>query len=132
MVQLSAYFTFNGNCREAMTFYKECLGGELELQTVADSPMGERLPTKIKECILHAKLRSETIIIMGTDMAPEHLVKGNTVSMVLTFRSEKKLQEVYQKLSKDGEASHPPQLTFYGTLFGNLTDKFGHHWHFHY
>jgi PhnB protein len=132
MAQLNAYFTFNGNCREAMTFYKECLGGELELQSVADSPLGEDLPVEIKECILHARLRSEGIIIMGTDMAPENLVKGNAVSMVLTFNSEEKLREAYHKMSENGEASHPPEITFYGTLFGNLTDKFGHHWLFHF
>lgn len=130
MAQLNAYFTFNGNCREAMTFYKECLGGELELQTVADSPMGENLPVEIGECILNAKLRSEGIIIMGTDMAPESIIKGNTVSMILTFNCEKTLQEVYHKMSIDGEASYPPEINFYGTLFGSLTDKFGNHWLF--
>ena len=65
MAHLNAYFTFNGNCREAMTFYKECLGGELELQTIADSPMGDKFPAELKECILNARLRSEGIIIMG-------------------------------------------------------------------
>ncbi|MCL9805674.1 VOC family protein [Flavobacterium amniphilum] len=129
---MNAYFTFNGNCREAMTFYKECLGGELELQTIADSPMGDDFPVELKECILNARLRSEGIIIMGTDMAPENLIKGNAVSMVLTFSSEKKLREVYHKLSEDGEASYPPEVNFYGTLFGNLTDKFGHQWLFHF
>ena len=29
MPTLNPYLTFNGNCREAMTYYKECLGGEL-------------------------------------------------------------------------------------------------------
>ena len=39
MTQLNVYLTFDGNCREAMTFYKECLGGELVLNTVAGSAM---------------------------------------------------------------------------------------------
>jgi PhnB protein len=29
MVQIYPYLAFNGNYREAMTFYKECIGGEL-------------------------------------------------------------------------------------------------------
>jgi hypothetical protein len=37
--QINPYLKFNGNCREAMTFYKNCLGGELTLNTVAGSPM---------------------------------------------------------------------------------------------
>ena len=28
MTHINAYLNFNGNCREAMTFYAECLGGE--------------------------------------------------------------------------------------------------------
>ena len=39
MAQLNAYLRFNGKCREAMTFYQACLGGELTIQTVGESPM---------------------------------------------------------------------------------------------
>jgi PhnB protein len=35
MAQLNPYLNFDNNCREAMNFYKYCLGGELKLQTVA-------------------------------------------------------------------------------------------------
>ena len=35
MTQINAHLTFNGNCHEAMTFYKECFGGELSMQTLA-------------------------------------------------------------------------------------------------
>jgi PhnB protein len=36
---LNPYLAFNGNCNEAMTFYKEALDGELSIQTFGDSPM---------------------------------------------------------------------------------------------
>jgi PhnB protein len=132
MAQLNSYLTFNGNCREAMTFYKKCLGGELELQTIADSPLAKSLPQKMKKCILHATLKSDTIVIMGSDMAQESLIKGNTVSMMLTFDSEEEIRKAYTNLSKDGNATHPLEVTFFGALFGNLTDKFGHQWMFYY
>ncbi len=132
MAQLNSYLTFNGNCREAMTFYKKCLGGELELQTIADSPMAEQMPSKMKECILHSTLKSDGFVIMGSDMAPKTLIKGNTVSMMLTFNSEEEIRKAYTNLSEDGDASHPLEETFFGALFGHLTDKFGHQWMFHY
>lgn len=128
MAQLNSYLTFNGNCKDAMLFYKACLGGELELQTIADSPIGERLPEKMKRCILHATLKSDTIVIMGSDMAPENLTKGNAFSMMLTFDSEEEIRKAYADLSKDGQATHPLEKTFFGALFGHLTDKFGHQW----
>jgi PhnB protein len=132
MAHLNSYLTFNGNCREAMTFYRSCLGGELELQTIADSPMAKRLPLKMKKCILHATLKSDAIVIMGSDMASSTLIKGNTVSMMLTFNSEEEIRKAYTDLSKDGDATHPLEVTFFGALFGHLTDKFGHQWMFHY
>lgn len=39
MNAINPYIGFNGRCREAMTFYKECLGGEMELQEVSGSPI---------------------------------------------------------------------------------------------
>ena len=32
MKSVTTYLHFNGNCREAMSFYQTCLGGELHLQ----------------------------------------------------------------------------------------------------
>lgn len=129
MSTLNSYLTFNGNCREAMTFYKECLGGELTLQTVGESPLSEKMPPQMKKSILHSMLTSRDMVIMGSDMVPETgLIKGNAVSLMLNFSNEEDTRKIYANLSKDGEASHPLEVTFWGALFGNLTDKFGNHW----
>lgn len=44
MDAINPYIGFNGRCREAMTFYKECFGGELDLQQVDGSPMEKFWP----------------------------------------------------------------------------------------
>ena len=44
MTQAIAYLSFDGNCAEAMAFYKSCLGGDLTITTVGDTPMKEQLP----------------------------------------------------------------------------------------
>jgi PhnB protein len=129
MTKINSYLTFNGNCREAMTYYKECLGGELILQTVGESPIAEQMPAQMKERILHSMLTSESIVIMGSDMAPETgLIKGNAVSLMLHFSNEEETRRMYTNLSKSGNATHPLEVTFWGALFGNLTDKFGNQW----
>ena len=46
MAQLNAYLHFQDNCRQAMTFYKDCLGGELTLMTVGESPNGVTGPRR--------------------------------------------------------------------------------------
>lgn len=130
--QINTYLTFNGNCREAMMFYKECLGGALTLQTVAESPLAEQMPAKMKAGILHSTLQKDSLVLMGTDMVGEQgLQKGNAVSLMLRCDSEQEMNEYYSRLSKDGTAVSPPQKTYWGALFGNLTDKFGHHWLLH-
>jgi PhnB protein len=54
-----------------MTFYKECLGGELVFQTVGESPLSEKMPKQMKDCILHATLTKSTLILLGSDMVDE-------------------------------------------------------------
>ena len=133
MTQINSYLTFNGNCREAMTFYKKCLGGELILQTIGESPWSEQMPQQMKECILHSSLTKGTLVLMGSDMVGEEgLTRGNSVSLMLNCSSEKEIKDYYKKLSSGGEATHPPEDTFWGALFGDLIDKFGNRWLLHY
>lgn len=129
MANINSYLTFNGNCREAMTFYKDCLGGELTFQTIGESSVADKMPEKMKECILHSTLSKDKLLIMASDIVPgTGLIKGNNVSMILNCTSEPEINEFYKKLSDGGEASHPLITSFCGALFGDLTDKFGNHW----
>ncbi len=133
MITITTYLTFNGNCREAMTFYKNCLGGELNFQTIGESPISEKMPEKMKKCILHSSLSKDRFELMASDMVEEKgLIKGNAVSLMLNCSSEQEIKEFYQKLSEDGKQTHPLETSFWGTLFGNLTDKYGNHWLLHY
>lgn len=133
MTTINSYLTFNGNCREAMHFYKECLGGELVFQTIGESPLSEKMPQAMKDCILHATLTKNAMVLMGSDMVPDSgLVRGNTVSLSLMCSSETEIKEAYKKLSKGGKATHPLENTFWGGMLGDLTDKYGNNWLLHY
>ena len=129
MSTINSYLTFNGNCREAMTFYKKCLGGELDFQTIGESPLSETMTKKMKDFILHATLRNGSLLLMGSDMVSENgLIKGNAVSLTLNCNSEKEIRRCYKKLSVGGKATHPLEDSFWGALFGGLTDKYGNIW----
>lgn len=133
MSTISAYLNFNGNCREAMHFYQQCLGGKLSMQTLAEHPDADKMPKQMKACVLHASLSRKGLLIMGTDMLGEEgLIKGNTISLLLHCESETEIEDCYQKLSKGGKQTHPIALSFWGALFGDLTDKFGNQWLLHY
>jgi PhnB protein len=116
-----------------MTFYKECLGGELTFQTIGESPLSDKMPKKMKDRILHSTLRKDALVFMGSDMVSEKgLVKGNAVSISLGCSSEEEIKNFYAKLSMGGSADNPIEDSFWGALFGDLTDKFGNHWLLHY
>ncbi len=132
-MNIHSYLTFSGNCREAMTFYQECLGGELMLQPIAGSPMAEKMPEKMQECILHATLIRDGFTLMGSDMVPDSgLLKGNAISLMLDCGSGEEFESCYRKLASGGATNHPPERTFWGALFGGLTDRYGNHWLLHY
>lgn len=133
MTQINSYLTFRGNCREAMNFYAACLGGELTLQTIGESPLADKMPPKMKDSILHGTLTKGNLVLMGSDMVGEKgLIRGNAVSLMLNCASEEETRACYASLSEGGEAVHPLENTFWGALFGGLTDQFGNHWLFHF
>ena len=127
MPTLNPYLTFDGNCREAMTFYKDCLGGELTLMVVGESPVAEQMPPQFKDQILHSSLKTKDMEFMGSDMQPEKLAEGNAVHMCLTCKTEEETRSLYDKLAAGGKARQPVHEMFFG-LIGALTDKFGKQW----
>lgn len=129
MSKLIAYLTFSGNCREAMSFYQECLGGELYFQTVGDVPMSENLPECMKAWVLHASLQRKDMVLMGTDMVGEQgLIPGNAISILIECSNEKEMRNYYAMLSEGGQSTYPIEQTHWGALFGGLIDKYGNSW----
>jgi len=116
-----------------MNFYQSCLGGELMFQTIGETPLGKEMPGEMKSRILHASLTNNKLVLMASDMVPDGgLAKGNAVSMSLVCSSEEEIRSVFEKLSAGGIKDHPLEDTFWGALFGDLTDKFGNHWLLHF
>lgn len=132
MAKIYAYLTFDGNCRDAMIFYKACLGGELNMQTVEGSPMENKMPAKERKKILHASLYKDGLVLLGSDLSGiGPLVKGNTISLSLNCASEVEIKQFFFSLSEGGQIAHPLHEFFAGTM-GALTDKFEKDWLLYY
>jgi PhnB protein len=133
MTQINAYLNFNGNCIDAMTFYKECLGAELDMQTVEGSPIEAQCPAAMKNQILHATLTKEGLLLMGSDMTgPDGFIKGNTISLSLNCSSEEEISSFFNSLSVGGQIMHTLKTEFWGAIFGVFTDKYGIKWMLNY
>jgi PhnB protein len=56
MKTVTTYLTFNGNCRQAMAFYQQCTGAELQLTAWPDAQ--GKPSTDPKAGIMHSRLTS--------------------------------------------------------------------------
>jgi PhnB protein len=129
MKRIDAYLFFEDNCREAMTFYHECLGGDLNFMTVGESPVANQMPPHMANRILHACLKNNEVMIMASDNCVNTpIIKGTNVSLSLSCSSESELYALFDKLAAGGEITNPPKAEFWGDIFGMLTDRFGFNW----
>lgn len=127
-MQIHPYLIFSGNCREAMLFYQSCLGGELSLQTIHDSPMAGEWPDEVQDQILHATLMNGQTMIMASDMGGREDENSNgRIFISLTCSTGKEIKDFFTKLSEGGQITRPLHEFYAGTI-GAITDKFGMNW----
>src|SRR5678816_2408860 len=103
MTYINAYLNFNGQCREAMTFYQQCLGGELVMQKISESPMAARLPSEMSAKILHSSLTKENLVLMASDMMGNNIVKGNSINLCINCSSTEEINSFFNNLSSGGK-----------------------------
>lgn len=134
MKETNTYLNFDGNCREAMEFYKECLGAELHLMPFADVPCD--LPKEAKHAqdrIMHARLANGSTILMASDTMPGMPFQpGNNFSVCIQCESLQEIESLFTALGKNGSVTMALQDTFWGARFGMLKDQFGIHWMFNF
>jgi len=64
----SAHLHFKGNCREALRFYEEVLGGRIVFaMTYGESPAAGHTPPEMRDQIIHARLDLGEQFLLGTD-----------------------------------------------------------------
>ncbi len=127
MPKLNAYFHFDGNCREAMNFYKAAFGGELSVMTMGESPMAKEMSAEEKKKVMHARLTHNGLVIMADDMRPKDVKAGGPISLSVVSENKKEVDALFSKLSAGGKALHAPKDEFFG-YYGDLTDKYGISW----
>jgi PhnB protein len=133
MLKLTPFLLFQGNCAEAMEFYSACLGGELTLTRLADTPMKAQFPETQHHKVVHAYLTSDAIEFSATDwLHPVQVPKqGNTTGMYLTGTDIERLRSIFDKLSSGANPEFFVALVDmpFG-LYGHFTDRYGVGWFF--
>ena len=128
MKSATTYLNFDGNTKEAMTFYAKCLGGELNIQSFGDMGQADPHPGSADRTI-HAHLSAGPVVIMASDSPAEmRVTQGDNFWIMLECDSPEEQDKLFAALGEGGKALMPLQNQFWGARFGMLRDKFGIGW----
>ena len=130
MKTVTTYISFDGNCRQAMSFYQQCLSTELELNPYPDANGQPSSDPAAK--IMHAQLlRGGSPILMASDTPQAGSLRpGNNFSVAIDCDSLDEADRVFSDLSRGGAVTMPLTDAPWGARFGMLTDQFGIQWMF--
>ena len=129
---IQPYLFFNGRCEEAIAFYRQALGAELQImmrfkESPDPTPPG-MLPPGFENKIMHASLRVGCVLLMLSDGCSSEAAPFSGFSLSLTLDSEAEVASVFQALSEGGQVRMPPTKTFWSPCFGMVVDRFGVAW----
>lgn len=131
---VEVYLIFNGNCREAVTFYEKAFNTDKpEIMTFGDSPQNPnyQLPEEAKDLVMHTRLSIFDSTVMFSDTFPgSPFTRGNNVTLAIVSSDEEKMRKAFENLKDGGKVSMELQETFWSKCYGSLTDKFGSEWQF--
>ncbi len=132
-MQASTYLHFNGNCKEAMAFYADVLGGEITmLMQFKDAPeeVCKSIPKEAMELTMHCTLEARGFSVLGSDFLNEKeaFTKGNNFAVSINAEDEAEAVAVFNGFAQGGTILMPFEEVFWGGKFGMLQDKFGVQW----
>jgi len=128
-MELMPYLQFQGNCEEALNYYKEILDGRIEIVSRFDNP-AMNAPEDFKNKILHAAFYFGKYQLFASDTMPKNITEAfhPNISLSLGFHDEDQAKMIFDKLSADGKIHVPFKKQFWGDWHGNFTDRFGIRW----
>ncbi len=131
MKEVVTFLNFDGNCREAMEFYKKCFDAELFLLPYGEAPGDPAWKAEAqKDKILHSGLTKGSLtILLAADVMPGAGARQyNGFGVAIQCESVPEIDALFAALGENGEVTMPLQETFWAARFGMLTDQFGIHW----
>lgn len=127
-MNLNVHLVFGGNCEEAFNTYKELFNGEIVFLFRKGEDKTVQVNDAEKNKISHIVMNTEHFSLRGEDADAGVPVSTGSSKLVFVFRDLKKLQHVFEVLSKDGIVVSPLEKTFFSESIGEVIDKFGVRW----
>jgi PhnB protein len=125
--RLNPYLNFDGQAREALTFYKSVFDGDLTVNTFGEFGTPD---ATIADRVMHGMLTTpQGYTLMAADTPPgmPH-IPGNNITCSLSGDPGDGLEDIWARLSDGAEIQVPFEKQMWGDTFGQLKDRYGIHW----
>ena len=128
---ITPYLFFAGRCEEALSFYRESIGAQIDMvmrynESPDPIPPGQ-LQAGFENKIMHTSFRVGQTTVMASDGCDDQS-KFDGFRLALSVASEAEAHQAFNALANGGSIMMPLVRTFWSPCFGMLTDKFNVSW----
>jgi PhnB protein len=126
------YLFLDGQCEEAIEFYKRALGARVNmLMRFKDSPEPPKpgcVPPGADNKVMHAQFQIGETVIMASDGRCSGKPNFEGFALSLTVKTEAEADKAFNALADGGKVEMPLAKTFFSARFGMVADRFGVFW----
>ncbi len=132
MKNLIPYIIINGQCENALNFYKNCFNGEISFQQKY-SDTNYEVSENFKDKIAHAEFKADQIHFFASDGFEGQDTKvGSNIALSLNFIDQSEQRASFEKLKIGGKVTMDFSETSVNSTLATLVDKYGIHWYLNY
>lgn len=126
---MEVYLVTNGNGLEAIEFYKNALGAEVEQVNLFKDFLPD-CPAELENFVMNAQFRLNGQRFMLSDNNPEMPYSvGDNITVALITDDAETAKDLFTKLSEGAmKITMDLQAVPWSPAYGSLQDKFGIHW----
>ncbi len=123
-----AYLTFPGTCKDALAFYADVFGGEIDMMMSAAEMPGYDAPAGKEDWVAHASVKLGEGEVFASDDFQGDSPAMARCSMMMSPQTAAEAKRIFEALADGGQVRMPLTSMFWTAAFGTLTDKFGIQW----
>jgi PhnB protein len=129
---VQSYLFFNGNCEEAVEFYRKAIGAQVEFsirfKESPEPPPPGMMPPNWGDKTMHTSFKIGQTTVMASDGCGPEAKGFQGFSLSLSVATEAEADRYFNALAAGGKVTMPLNKTFWSPRFGMLEDKFGIGW----
>lgn len=130
--QIQPYLFFEGRTEEALAFYREALGAEVQMvMRYRDSPEPAKFHdgrTPPPDKVMHSAMKIGDTVVMASDGLCSGNARFGGFCLTYPAADEADARRRFEALAAAGKVQTPLGETFFARAFGMVTDKFGVPW----